>query len=196
MNRTIDAVSQFPWFVVAVRVNYERAVSVSFQEMGFPVFLPLYRVRRKWSDRTKEVEVPLFAGYTFCRFDPSRRLPILQTPGVITIVGSNATGPVPVDDNEIEEIRALVGSDLPVGPWPFVREGSLARVEHGPLAGFEGIVIEVKSKYRLIVSVPLLQRSIFAEIDREWVVPIAPHERRQPYVKLQAAAAARTLASS
>jgi transcription antitermination factor NusG len=164
-------VMHFPWFVVAVRVNFERAVSLSFQEKGYDVFLPLYRTRRKWSDRSKQIDVPLFTGYTFCRFDPARRLPILQTPGVITIVGSKTTGPIPVNDGEIEAVQALVNSNLPVGPWPFLREGSMVRVEDGPLSGLEGIVITMKANWRLIVSVSLLQRSVYAEIDRDWVVP-------------------------
>jgi len=168
--------SPYPWFVVGVRANFERNVSLNFQEKGYEVFLPLYRTRRKWSDRHREIEVPLFTGYTFCRFDPARRLPILQTPGVMNVVGSKATGPIPVADAEIAAIRALLKSDLPVGPWPFMREGTHVTVERGPLSGVEGIITEVKSKYRLIVSVSLLQRSVYAEIDRDWVVPRTSRE--------------------
>ncbi len=162
--------TQFPWYVVAVRPNRERATSLVLQEQGYEVFLPVYRVRHKWSDRLKEIEVPLFSGYTFCRFDPRHRLPILQVPGVVSILGFPGAGPAPVDETEIDALRILLRSDLAVGPWPFLREGNFVTVERGPLSGVEGIIVEVKSKCRLVVSVSLLQRSVYAEIDRDWVV--------------------------
>src|ERR1700677_4474973 len=105
--------TQFPWYVVRTRSNFERSVSLSLQEKGKETFLPVYRSRRRWSDRTKEIELPLFAGYVFSRFDPYSRLPILQTPGVVSIVGSS-TGPIPVEESEIEAVRALLQAGLPV----------------------------------------------------------------------------------
>jgi transcription antitermination factor NusG len=167
----MNSSSQIAWYVVAVRPNRERAISLVLREKGYEIFLPVYRVQHKWSDRVKEIEVPLFAGYIFCRFDPRQRLPILQVPGVVSILGFPGAGPVPVDETEIEALRTLLGSDLAVGPWPFLRAGNFVTVERGPLVGVEGIVVEVKSKCRLVVSVSLLQRSVYAEIDRGWVVP-------------------------
>jgi transcription antitermination factor NusG len=161
------------WFVVAVRSNYERSVSLSLSDRGYETYLPLYRSRRNWSDRNKAVEVPLFTGYTFSRFDPWKRLPILQIPGVREIIGSKSTGPIPVDEREINAVRAMLSSSLPVGPWPYLHEGQFVAIERGPLTGVEGIILEVKAKFRLVVSVSLLNRSVYAEIDREWVRPIA-----------------------
>jgi len=163
--------SRFPWYVVRTRSNFERAASLSLQEKGYETFLPVYRSRRKWADRTKEIEVPLFAGYTFCRFDASRRLPILQTPGVTSILGHSTTGPIPVEESEVAAINTMLRTELPVGPWPFLREGQYVRVERGPLTGLEGFVIQVKAHFRLVVSVSLLQRAVYAELDREWIRP-------------------------
>ena len=167
----MNSVAQHPWYVVAVRLNYERSVAASLREQGRETFVPVYQVRRKWSDRNKEVELPLFPGYIFCRFDPRNRLPILQAPGVSSILGIRGAGPLPVEEAEIDGIRALVNAGLPVRPWPFLREGSFVTVERGPLTGVEGIVIEVKATCRLVVSISLLQRSVSAEIDPDWVVP-------------------------
>jgi len=148
-------------------------VNTALSEKSFEAFLPTYRTRRRWSDRVKEVEAPLFKGYTFCRFDASRRLPILTTPGVVSIVGFSCSGPVAVDEHEMAAVRTMVESGTVIGPWPFLREGQFVSVERGPLSGVEGIVINLKGQYRLVVSVSLLQRSVAVEIDRDWVRPIS-----------------------
>jgi len=100
------------------------------------------------------------------------RLPILTTPGVTSIVGAGKT-PVPVDDEEIEAIRAILRSGLAALPWPFLCVGSRVYIERGPLAGVEGIITNMDKVYRLIVSISLLQRSVAVEIDREWARPFA-----------------------
>lgn len=114
---------------------------------------------------------PSFSGYTFCRFDVSRRLPILQTPGVFSILGSSTTGPIPVEESEVATVRTMLEAGVPVGPWPFLCEGQYVTVERGPLAGLEGFVVQFKGNFRLIASVSLLQRAVYAELDRSWVRP-------------------------
>jgi transcription antitermination factor NusG len=119
----------------------------------------------------KQLDLPLFPGYLFSRFDVGNRLPILTTPGVISIVGAGKT-PLPVDDEEIDAIRAILRSGLTAQPWPFLCVGSRVYLEGGPLAGVEGIITNTDKVYRLVVSVSLLQRSVAVEIDREWARPI------------------------
>ncbi len=137
---------------------------------GYELFLPLYECRRRWSDRIKELELPLFPGYLFCRFNPLDRLPILMTPGVIQIVGVGKS-PIPVDDADIVAIQTAVGSGLPRQPWPFLEIGQRVKVESGPLTGVEGILIGFKGHHRLVLSVTLLQRSVAVEVDDVWVGP-------------------------
>jgi len=168
--RDATEMTQLPWYVVHVRSNSERLASCGLEARGYDTFLPSYRMRRTWSDRTKEIEAPLFTGYTFCRLDPQHKLPVISTPGVISIVGSSE-GPIPVADSEILALQKLVKSGLAVGPWPFLREGQPVLVKRGPLEGLEGLVLSVRNKHRLIMSVSLLQRSVSVEIDREWVTP-------------------------
>jgi transcription antitermination factor NusG len=102
--------------------------------------------------RSRAAFDPLFPGYLFCRFDVTDRLmPILTTPGVIGIVGAGKT-PVPIDDEEIEAIRAILRSGLAARPWPFLQVGSKVYIERGPLTGMEGIIANADKVYRLIVS--------------------------------------------
>ena len=169
---TLSRPDRLSWYALQIQSRLASVASATLRGKGYEEFLPLYRSRRRWSDRVKELEIPLFPGYLFCRFDVSDRLmPILTTPGVIGIVGAGKT-PVPVDEEEIEAIRVVLRSGLAAQPWPFLSVGSKVYIEGGPLAGAEGFVTNTEKVYRLIVSVSLLQRSIAVEIDREWVRPI------------------------
>lgn len=164
------------WYVVRVRSNFEQRAATALQAKGLTIFLPLYRVKRRWSDRVKEMDVPLFPGYVFCRFNPHEKLPILQTPGIVSIIGTS-NGPTPVEDSEIAAVQTMMKSGLAVGPWPFLREGQPVIVKYGALEGLEGLILSSKGKHRLIVSISLLQRSVSVEIDRECVAPLAPDIR-------------------
>lgn len=160
------------WFALRVRSNYERFVQSALQGKSYEEFLPLWRKRVRWSDRFKEIDVPLFPGYVFGKFDVNRRLPILTIPGVVNIVSTGAW-PEPVDEAELDQVRRFVSSGLPVGPWPFLQVGDRVLIERGALAGLEGILVQTKTQCRVVVSVGLLQRSVAVEIDRACVRPVA-----------------------
>jgi transcription antitermination factor NusG len=157
-------VGESPWFALQVRTRHESVVADFLEGKGYTSFLPSYKCKKRWSDRIKVKEGPLFPGYLFCRFDPQYRLPILKTPGVIQVVGYNRT-PVPIDDAEIHAIQILVQSGFPNQPWPFLTVGERVQVESGPLRGLEGILVALKGKHRLVVSVTLLKRSVAVEMD-------------------------------
>src|SRR5579864_3357935 len=162
------APERFPWFALQVRMRHEVFVTDHLKGKGYEWFLPLYKSRKRWSDRVKESDLPLFPGYLFCRCNPQDRLPILKTPGVTQIVGYNHV-PVAVDEKEIEAIRTLVASGMPNFPCAYLEIGSRVRIEGGALRGIEGILIELKGKRRLVLSVTLLQRSVAVEIDSDAV---------------------------
>lgn len=140
------------------------------RDRGYDVLLPMYRARRQWSDRIREVDLPLFPCYVFCRFDPLRLVPILATPGVIRPV-SFGSRIVPVDEAEVGAIQAILGSRMTCEPWPYFRIGQRVRIEHGCLSGLEGFICSVKGRFRLVVNVTLLQRSCAVEIDQAWLSP-------------------------
>jgi transcription antitermination factor NusG len=174
----LKACADFPWFALQVRTRQEASVAQQLNGQGYERFLPLYKLRKRWSDRIKEVNSPLFPGYLFCRFNPQDRLPILKTPGVIQIVGFN-NGPAVVDEAEIHSIQTLVAAGVPHQPWPFLAAGDRVRIESGPLLGLEGILIDVRRSHRLVLSVTLLQRSVAVEIDSALVAAVSPARPRQ-----------------
>jgi transcription antitermination factor NusG len=159
------------WFALHVRPRFEKLVASSLLGKGYESFLPLYKTRSRWSDRMKEIDRPLFPGYLFCRLDLEHRLPLLVTPGVIQIVGIGKK-PHEIDEAEIMAIQAIVASGFQAEPWPYLHIGKRVRIDRGPLADVEGILLATRSASRLVVSVTLLQRSVAVEIDSDWVTPL------------------------
>jgi len=164
--------NDYPWYALRIRTRHEKIVASALHAKGFEVFLPLHTSSRRWSDRVKEIDLPLFPGYLFCRFDVRRRLPILVTSGILYVVASGKTL-LPVEDQEIAAVQSIVASRLRAEPWPFLHAGQRVRIERGPLSGVEGTLVSLKRPFRLVVSVTLLQRSVAVEIDHDWVARVA-----------------------
>lgn len=162
--------SDLSWFALQVRTRHETAIAGFLEAKGYEQFVPLYKFKKRWSDRIKVAEAPLFPGYLFCRLDPQYRLPLLKTPGVIQIVGCNRI-PAPIDESEINAIQTLIASGLQTQPWPFLAVGERVRIESGALRGLDGIVVKMKDNHRLVVSISLLRRSVAVEIDSALVEP-------------------------
>ena len=172
----VETVAADRWYALFVRSRHEKVVENSLRSKRYNVFSPSYRTKRKRVDRTAEIEVALFPGYVFCQFDPTKRLPILMTPGVVGVVG-RGNRPEPVDDTEIASIRTVALAGRSVQPWPFLRLGQRIRVQSGPLTGIEGIFLRVQDEDHLIISITLLQRAVSVVIERDSVSPVFSGER-------------------
>jgi transcription antitermination factor NusG len=164
---------QWPWFAIMARTGREKSTTMLLENAGYECFLPVSKYTRRWSDRMKQIEVPLFSGYLFCRMNPHNRLPVLMTPGVIQIVGAGKSL-IPVQEEEIAAIQRVVKNGLSTMPWPYLQVGHVARIEEGPLRGMTGIIIRIKSGMKLVLSVSLLQRSVAVEVDRSWLRDVHP----------------------
>lgn len=157
------------WFAVQVRSGWEKSVVIPIESKGYEVFSPTYRVERKWSDRIKALELPLFKGYVFCRFDPEVRLsPLITTPGVIRILGSLGR-PIQLNEGEIDCIKQVISSCHKVYPHNFLKEGTRVRIARGCLSGVEGLVVSIKNHHRLILSIDMLRRSVYVDMDASWL---------------------------
>jgi len=156
--------SDLRWCAVHVRPRHEVLVAAGLRAKGYREFLPMYRCSRQWSDRTKEIEVPLFTGYVFCQLDAQIPWSIVSTPGVIRIVGTRKEIAL-IDDQEIEAIRIVANSGKKVEPCPYAGIGDRVRITSGTLAGVEGMVTGYKNQQRLVLSVDLIQSSIAVEVD-------------------------------
>jgi transcription antitermination factor NusG len=173
LNSDIQAAasSTAAWFALTVKTQHESVTREGLENKGLDSFVPMFWSTRKWSDRTKRIQLPLFPGYVFCRFKPENRLPVLQTVGVRSVVGfGNEILPIP--EEEIEQIRRMLSSGSPVEPWPYLQAGQRVRVHKGPLMGLDGVLVEVRSTYKIVVGIQLLQRSVAVQLDRCQVTPL------------------------
>lgn len=161
------------WFALQVRTRWESSTAVLLSGKGYQTLLPTYQTKKRWNGRLRQLNTPLFPGYVFCQFDALNRLPILVTPGVISVVGRGRI-PLPVDDGEIAAIQTVICSGLRAEPWPYLELGQKIRIESEALNGLEGILINFKGNHRIVVSVSLLRRSVALEIDRSCVSPVGP----------------------
>jgi transcription antitermination factor NusG len=162
-----DQIAQ--WFALSTKPCHESAAATLLRQKSVDSLLPLYTAVRQWSDRKKKIRLPVFPGYVFSRFDFKRRAAILSTPGIRSIVAFGGI-PAPVSEYEIASLKIMIESKLPLEPWPFLKTGDRVRVAFGPLKGCGGILIR-GAKWRVVVGIELLQRSVSVEIPRDSIRP-------------------------
>lgn len=159
------------WFAVWTRSRHEQVVREQLEEKHIAAFLPTITRWSRWKDRTKRINWPLFPGYCFARFDPADTLPVLKCSGVVNIVSVEGR-PAPIPEYELESIRLLVTSELQYDPCPFVREGMMIEVVHGPLRGVIGRLVRKDTAHaRLLLSVDLIGQAVSVEVDAADVRP-------------------------
>lgn len=164
------------WHALYTRHQHEKVVAQVLANKGFEIFLPLYHAVRRWKDRSKRLSLPLFPCYLFLRGGLERSFDIVTTPGVHSLVQS-AGQPAVIPQEQIDAVRQLIESSLGIEPHPFLSCGDWVRVNSGPLAGIEGILVRKKTQFRLVLSVDMLGRSASVEVDYSTVERCLQKER-------------------
>jgi transcription antitermination factor NusG len=176
----MNAMSQ--WFALQTEPRSEKKVERLLIQKGYECLLPLYQQRRRWADRSVVVETPLFPRYIFCRFDPQVLGKAVSTSGVSRVVGFGGR-PAEVSPDEIKALQLLAQSPLLREPWAYIPDGTMVRVETGPLTGAEGIISLGADQQRLVISVTLLQRSIAVQLNEDTVVSVIETPRGNKVVR-------------
>jgi transcription antitermination factor NusG len=160
------------WYAIRTRSRHEKTVAEQLERQKIESFLPLVKRTHKWSDRTKEVELPLFAGYNFVRLAlcSGDRLRVLKTHGVAGFVGVRGVG-IPIPEVQIESLKTVLVKQVPFDDYPFLQIGQRVRVRGGALDGIEGILAE-KGDRKLVISVEPIHRSLSICVDGYRVEPI------------------------
>lgn len=152
------------WYAIYTNPRHEKVVATQLEERYIETFLPLYRSWRRWKDRRKLIELALFPSYVFVRIEVEERLRILQVPGVVNLVTFNGQLAA-LPEQEINSLRNALEKKIYAEPHPYLRVGQRVRVIRGPLTGAEGILSRKKDKYRVVISMDVLTRSVAVEVD-------------------------------
>jgi transcription antitermination factor NusG len=152
------------WYAAYTCANHEKRVAEQLSARPVERFLPLYASVRRWKDRRVELQLPLFPGCVFVRIALRDRLQDLEIPSVARLVGFNGT-PTPLPEAEIEALKAGLEGGVRAMPHPYLKVGRRVRVRGGPLAGMAGILVRHKGRFRVVISVEAIQRSVAVEMD-------------------------------
>jgi transcription antitermination factor NusG len=174
MSGTIPSVpaEQPRWYAVRTRPRHEKKVAAELQEKGITIYLPLLTQVRRWSDRRKVIEVPLFSCYAFVHsvLDLHLRLALYGISGALGFVGPNNQA-VPIPNTQIENIQTLMASNVPLTPYPLLKVGQRVRVRGGALDGVEGM-LATKGDRRLVISVESIHVSFSINLEGYDVEPV------------------------
>ena len=152
------------WYAISIKARHEKRVHQRLVEKDVVSYLPLQQTYRKWSDRYKVVEEPLFSCYVFVRIALRDRLAVLQTDGVVKLVTFNGI-PATIPDSQFEAIKTVLDQKKEVEKIDYLTPGKKVEVVQGSLKGIQGILVEIKNSHRLVLRLDSIMQAISVDID-------------------------------
>ena len=156
------------WIVVRSKPRSEKIAYAQLKEKGIEAYLPLLKERRKWSDRKKWVEFPLFSSYLFVKIEIKNSIFVLQTNGVSSLVKFGEEIAI-VQDEVINAIRLAIDGGYQLVPAEYFIAGNAVEVIEGPMRGVKGIVVQLKGKDRLVIKIDAIQQALSIDIDTRFI---------------------------
>jgi transcription termination/antitermination protein NusG len=164
------AKTDYQWYALQTHSRHEKQVRDRLRAVGIEPLLPLGKQCRQWSDRKVWTTLPLFSGYCFANFALAGSLAVLQTPGVVRIVGTVRPEPIPVQEIAVLQQVSLVNPMIE--PCDFLTEGVWVEVIRGPLVGLRGQLVRRASHHGLVIRASLLQQAALIHIETDEVAPV------------------------
>ena len=156
------------WIVVYTKPKHEKVVRDELVKNKFEVYLPLLRKRKKWSDRKKWVEFPLFRSYLFIKTDPKHSIQISKINGVVRLVKFGKRIAL-VSDEELSAINKMVEGGFEPRTENYFLKGNPVIVEEGPLKGLVGEVLSIENQNRLVMRIDAIQQCLSVKIDQGYL---------------------------
>ena len=172
LERVIDTGGvERKWYAVYTLPQNEKSTAKHLDLRGIENFLPTYETLRTWKNRQKvKITLPLFPAYLFVHIDSRERIKVLQTPGVLHLVGS-PRGAVPVVDGEVELLRkGLCGRRME--PFRELVVGEKVRIKHGVMQGLQGTLVRRSNGLRFVLTVEAINQHAAIEIDDDCLEPL------------------------
>jgi transcription antitermination factor NusG len=165
-----DRMAETNWYALYTYARHEKQVARQIEQRHISCFLPVYRSVRRWKDRRKELELALFPGYVFVHIALKDRLRVLQMASAVRFVSFNGH-PVPLPESDMESLMNGLSRGVLAEPHPYLTVGRRVRVRSGPLTGADGILVRRKDKFRVVLSLDLIMRSVAVEVDEADIEP-------------------------
>ena len=159
------------WIAVYTKPRHEKTVENELHKKGFEVYLPILKERRKWSDRKKWVEFPMFRSYIFVKTELKNSLFVLQTMGVVKVIKFGGEVAV-VQESSIQAIKLMIEGGYSPEATDFFIKGDPVEVKEGPLKGLIGEVTRIDDHDKLLVRVDAIQHSVSIHIERGYLKPV------------------------
>ncbi|MCX6122170.1 MAG: UpxY family transcription antiterminator [Ignavibacteriales bacterium] len=165
-------VQKLDWLVIYTKSRQEKKVYALLQKQSVESFLPLRRQRKKWSDRWKWIEIPLFSSYIFVKPDKQQKDRILQIDGIVRYLAFNGKLGL-VRQNEIDFLRRVVDSDekVEVVPDLFDKESEVV-ISKGYFKGFKGRFIHPDRAGKVAIRIEGIGYSVLISVSRDEVEPV------------------------
>ncbi len=161
------------WFAIHTRSRHEKMLVAQLREQGIETAMPTSTELRRWSDRQKRVEFPLFPGYVFVRVAAvaAERVRVLRTPGAVGFVGAKGIGE-PIPDAEMDAVLRIASAKVQAQAHPYLKVGQRVRIRGGALDGVEGVLTATSGEQSLVISVAPIERAISIRVSGYEVEPI------------------------
>jgi transcription antitermination factor NusG len=151
------------WFAVATLPRHEKSAVQQLSLRRIDAFLPTYETVRLWKNRQRmKIVLPLFPTYLFVRIDQRERVRVLESPGVLQIVGSKQRA-MPLADAEVEFLRSRRTQQ--VEPYETLVVGERVRIREGAMQGIEGTLVRKNNRLRFVLTVELINQHAAIEVD-------------------------------
>jgi transcription antitermination factor NusG len=162
LNQDVSLIS---WYAIQTRHRFEKKVVEQLRRKGVETLLPLREEIHRWSDRRKDIHLPLFPGYAFVmidkRFESRKR--VLQTPGLIGFVSFHGHL-VSVPQTQIDVLELLLARKISCSLHRFLKVGQRVRIRGGCLHGLEGILSQNDDR-NLVISIGAIEHALAIKIE-------------------------------
>jgi transcription antitermination factor NusG len=159
------------WYAVFTSSQHEKSVLRQLELREIESFLPTYEAERVWKNRQRvKLTVPLFPSYVFVRIERGERARVLQSPGVLSIVG-NHRELLAIPDEQIDVLRSGLWAKG-IEPYDGLVVGTSVRIKSGPFQGIQGTLVRRNGHHRFVLTVHLINRHASFEVDADNVEPV------------------------
>ena len=156
------------WYAFYTKSRHEKSIYHTLLKQGYDVYLPLLRERKKWSDRKKWIEYPLFKSYIFIKIESKNSIFVLQTPGIVKVIKFGGS-PSPIQDSTIQSLKLMIDGGFNPKPTDYFIKGDPVVIKDGPLKGLKGIVSTTHNQERFIIHIDAIKHSVSIKINRAYL---------------------------